>query len=149
MIDEELLNKFDRIQDLPVSEEMLGAYMEDNLSPTEALDVESAIQEYNYLKDIIYPIAEYDTKIDDISIDSAISEFELPNIPDDSYIELDLEYSSSLPELEFFDSVTTDCTVDNVSSHEDCYTENTIENQFEDDDALFDSSDDNDISDYE
>ena len=47
MIDEELLNKFDRIQNLPISEEMLGAYMEDNLSPTEALDVESAIQEYN------------------------------------------------------------------------------------------------------
>lgn len=148
MIDDELLNKFDRIQDLPVSEEMLGAYLEDNLSSSEVLDVESAIQESDYLKDIIYPIAEYDTNIDDISIDSAISEFELPDIPDDSYIELDLEYSPSLPELEVFDSVA-DCAVDHVSSHVDCYTENTIENQFEDDDALFDSSDDNDISDYE
>lgn len=148
MIDEELLNKFDRIQDLPISEEMLGAYMEDNLSPTEALDVESALQEYDCLKDIINPITECDANIDDISINSTISEVELPNIPDDSYIELDLEYSPSLPELEVFDSVA-DCAVDHVSSHEDCYTENTIENQFEDDDALFDSSDDNDISDYE
>ena len=37
MIDEELLNKFDRIQDLPVSEEMLGAYMEGNTSDDESL----------------------------------------------------------------------------------------------------------------
>lgn len=148
MIDEELLNKLDRIQDLPVSEEMLGAYMEDNLSPTEALDVESAIQEYDYLKDIMYPIAEYNTDIDDISIDSTPSEFELPTLPDDSFIELDLEYSPSFPELEVIDSMA-DCTVDNVYSHEDCYTDNTIDNQFEDDDASFDSSDDNDVSDYE
>ena len=31
MINEELLSKLDRIEDLPVSEEMLGAYMEGNL----------------------------------------------------------------------------------------------------------------------
>lgn len=44
MIDEELLNKFDRIQDLPVSEEMLGAYLEGNLSESEIDDVELMIQ---------------------------------------------------------------------------------------------------------
>lgn len=43
MIDEELLNKFDRIQDLPVSEEMLGAYMENNLSAIESLQVKQHI----------------------------------------------------------------------------------------------------------
>jgi len=40
MIDDELLAKFDRIQDLPVSEEMLGAYLEDNLSAVENLQIE-------------------------------------------------------------------------------------------------------------
>lgn len=43
MIDDELLNKFDRIQDLPVSEEMLGAYMENNLSAIESLQVKQHI----------------------------------------------------------------------------------------------------------
>lgn len=148
MIDEELLNKFDRIQDLPVSEEMLGAYMEDNLTPIEVQDVESAIQEYDYLKDIMYPIAGCNTDIDDIAIDSTPSEFELPTIPDDSFIGLDLEYTPSFTELDVIDSMA-DCAVDNVYSQEDCYTDNTIDNQFEDEDASFDSSDDNDISDYE
>lgn len=148
MIDDELLNKFDRIQDLPVSEEILGAYMEDNLTPIEVQDVESAIQEYDYLKDIMYPIAGCNTDIGDIAIDSAPSEFELPTIPDDSFIGLDLEYTPSFTELEVIDSMA-DCAVDNVYSQEDCYTDNTIDNQFEDEDASFDSSDDNDISDYE
>lgn len=143
MISDELLNKFDSIEDLPVSEEMLGAYLEDNLSPSEAYDVECAIQENDYLSELTNTEIEYNEDFD-ISID----DFDLPIIPDDSYIELDWGYSPSLPELEAFDSVA-DCAVDHVSSHEDCYTENTIENQFEDDDALFDSSDDNDISDYE
>lgn len=40
MIDDELLAKFDRIQDLPVSEEILGAYLEDNLSAVENLQIE-------------------------------------------------------------------------------------------------------------
>lgn len=43
MINDELLAKFDRIQDLPVSEEMLGAYLEDNLSAVENLQIEQQL----------------------------------------------------------------------------------------------------------
>lgn len=41
MINDDLLAKFDRIQDLPVSEEMLGAYVEGNVSDGEALGISS------------------------------------------------------------------------------------------------------------
>ena len=44
MIDEALLAKFDRIQDLSVSEEMLGAYIEGNLSLSAADVVDKNIQ---------------------------------------------------------------------------------------------------------
>lgn len=43
MIDDELLNKFDRIQDLPASEEMLGAYMEGNTNDEESLYIENLL----------------------------------------------------------------------------------------------------------
>ncbi|MDE5905652.1 hypothetical protein, partial [Duncaniella sp.] len=43
MIDEELLSKFNRIEDLPVSEEMLGAYMEGNLHGSEFREVNNFI----------------------------------------------------------------------------------------------------------
>lgn len=46
MIDEELLNKFDRIQDLPVPEEMLGAYLEGNLNEEEERFVEFAMNDF-------------------------------------------------------------------------------------------------------
>lgn len=43
---ENLLDKFDRIDDLPVSEEMLGAYLEGNLDPIEQGFVENSIESY-------------------------------------------------------------------------------------------------------
>lgn len=44
MISDELLNKFDNIEDLPISEEMLGAYMEGKLDAAT-----SAFVEYNLI----------------------------------------------------------------------------------------------------
>ncbi len=44
MIDKELLAKFDRIQDLPISEEMLGAYLEGNLQESELHEVQNLIE---------------------------------------------------------------------------------------------------------
>lgn len=147
MIADELLAKFDRIQDLPVSEEMLGAYLEDNLSPSDLYDVESAIHENDYLKELATANLEYNADLG-ISIDPAIEDIELPIIPDDSFIELDLAYSSSFPETEDFDYIAA-CTVEGQYSQDDNYDDDSIDNPFEDDDTLFDSSDDNDISDYE
>ena len=56
MIDEELLNKFDRIQDLPVSEEMLGAYLENSLTDNVAIKVNSIIEDSGYLTSLIKTI---------------------------------------------------------------------------------------------
>lgn len=53
MIDEELLNKFDRIQDLPVSEEMLGAYLEGNLDFYEMEDLSNIANNDTMLQSII------------------------------------------------------------------------------------------------
>lgn len=56
MIDDELLNKFDRIQDLPVSEEMLGAYLENSLTDNVAIEVNSIIEDSGYLTSLIKTI---------------------------------------------------------------------------------------------
>lgn len=147
MIDDDLLSKFDCIEDLPVSEEMLGAYLEGNLYPYEVYDVESAIQKSDYLNELTNEDLEYNTGLD-FSIDSAIEDFELPIIPDDRFIKLDLAFSSSFPETEDIDYLTA-CAVENQYSQDDNYNDDNIDNPFEEDDTSFDSSDDNDISEYE
>lgn len=147
MIDDELMKKFDSIEDLPLSEEMLGAYLEGNLSPIEIFDIESTIGENEYLKEIVDINHEYGFNsdiIDEISIEA----IDLPLIPDDSFIELDLVYSSSFPETEDFDYVAA-CAIEDQYSQGDSFNDDNIDNLFEDDDSSFDSSDDNDISDYE
>lgn len=53
MINDELLAKFDRIQDLPVSEEMLGAYIEGNLDSTEFSEIADAIASNEALSDLL------------------------------------------------------------------------------------------------
>ena len=147
MINDDLLSKFERIEDLPISEEMLGAYMEGNLSPYEVYDIGSAIQESDYLNELTNGDLEYNTVLD-FSIDSAIEDFQLPIIPDDRFIELDMAFSSSFPETEDLDYLTA-CAVENQYSQYDSYNDDNIDDPFEEDDTSFDSSDDNDISDYE
>lgn len=44
MIDDELMIKINSIEDLPISEEMLGAYLEGNLTDAEAIEVDLMIQ---------------------------------------------------------------------------------------------------------
>ncbi len=58
MIDEELLNKFDRIQDLPISEEMLGAYMEGNLDYMDSSLIETVISSDKSLSDFMSSVTE-------------------------------------------------------------------------------------------
>lgn len=50
MINDDLLNKFDSIEDLPVSEEMLGAYIEGNLQDNERAEVDSLIDHHQALQ---------------------------------------------------------------------------------------------------
>lgn len=57
MINDELLAKFERIQDLPVSEEMLGAYMEGNVDSCEASQIESVISDDSALSEFVDSIS--------------------------------------------------------------------------------------------
>lgn len=59
MIDEELLNKFDRIEDLPVSEEMLGAYLEGNLNDAESILVSNMLDSNPELSLLSYEVESY------------------------------------------------------------------------------------------
>lgn len=97
MIDEELLAKFDRIQDLPVSEEMLGAYFEGNLSDSESIDVLSMIDTSPDLSFISFETDTPDTDMrsDSYSFEGAeliSTDFNLPEIND-------VESSCKFPEV--------------------------------------------------
>lgn len=58
MIDDDLLNTFDSIEDLPISEEMLGAYLEGNLRGAEMREVQNLINADNF-------VAEFSNMIED------------------------------------------------------------------------------------
>lgn len=51
MINDDLLSKFERIEDLPISEEMLGAYIEGNLRGAEMREVQNLIHNDNFVAD--------------------------------------------------------------------------------------------------
>lgn len=77
MISDELLNKFDRIEDLPVSEEMLGAYLEGNLHGSEFREIQNYIHDNDDVLGLI-DIVENDIDIlNDIdeSFNNSISPF--------------------------------------------------------------------------
>lgn len=84
MIDNELLAKFDRIQDLPVSEEMLGAYIEGNLSATDEESLNTLVDENPIVNSLI-------TDCDGYSLDSSdihhtpFEEFNLPHIINNNF----------------------------------------------------------------
>lgn len=88
MIDDELLNKFDRIQDLPVSEEMLGAYMEGNLNSNEYAQIDSMFSEDSSLSEFVDDISHdyivnildnLEHQLFDPSYPIFISDVQLPN----------------------------------------------------------------------
>ena len=58
MISDELLNKFDRIEDLPVSEEMLGAYLEGNLNEDEISEIIPVISQDGIVSNLMTSIEE-------------------------------------------------------------------------------------------
>lgn len=53
MINDELSAKFDSIEELPISEEMLGAYMEGNANPNEVLQIEFEMSEDSDLSSFV------------------------------------------------------------------------------------------------
>lgn len=71
MIDDELLSKFDRIQDLPISEELLGAYLENSLPNDVKICVGDIIDNSDCLYELIETI-QHDLKGDMSVNDGAI-----------------------------------------------------------------------------
>ena len=105
MIDDDLLNKFDRIRDLPVSEEMLGAYIEDKLNHTEREFVQHEINSDLSLINLSHSITEdieselnFDTHLIDL--------IELPLFIDEFQIQENqhMEYLPSIEPIEIIDS---------------------------------------------
>lgn len=84
MIDEKLLNKFDRIHDLPISEEILGAYFEGNLSDSESIEVSSIIDTHPDLSFISFEIGtnatDFGTELNHIDEEFVPLDFGLPEI---------------------------------------------------------------------
>lgn len=89
MINDELLNKFARIKDLPVSEEMLGAYIEDKLPATDIHKIDELIAN-NELEPLINDIKTSDLKIDNDEIPLNLDNIKLPIYYDGVFIEDDL-----------------------------------------------------------
>lgn len=81
MISDELLNKFDRIEDLPVSEEMLGAYLEGNLSEDEVSGIVQAISLDGIVSNLVTSVEE--TQSDENNFENFIDD--KIDFPDDSF----------------------------------------------------------------
>lgn len=93
MIDEELLSKFDRIQDLPVSEELLGAYYEGKTTPSESLSIQSSIS-YDYsLQNILSNLSQDQDNSNNYSFDGEI------DFPQDSFFTDVFENIESMKDL--------------------------------------------------
>lgn len=88
MIDDELLAKFDRIQDLPFTEEMLGAYIEGNLDSYEASQIESVFYDDSSLSEFVDSISHdsdsildnLDQQIFDSTYPHILSDIQLPSL---------------------------------------------------------------------
>lgn len=89
MISDELLNKFDSIEDLPVSEEMLGAYMEGNLSDTEISEILPTISQSTIISNLITSVEE-----------NELNENNLENFIDDEIDFPDEDFFTSVNETE-------------------------------------------------
>lgn len=103
MIDDLLLDKFSRIQDLPVSEETLGAYLEGNLDYVEMNEVGALIADDSTLiSEIAGDIMSETIPSDEASLLYDPSETE----PHDSFAEMELladmeqDFATAGPELQ-------------------------------------------------
>lgn len=93
MISDELLNKFNSVEDLPVSEEMLGAYLEEKLDSSESANVEYELSSDNHLSTFVESIAHDDVasildNVEHLLFDPSypvfISDLQLPDLHGDA-----------------------------------------------------------------
>lgn len=121
MIDDELLSKFNLIQDLLVSEEMLGAYLEGNLDLDEQEQVERILEESadtDFISSILSVEPEY---VDAVEYDD-LSE----------YVEVEADDADCFeaPDSDFFDPTDATEMPDNDFMQDSDYSDT---DQFQDD----------------
>ncbi|MBD5194931.1 MAG: hypothetical protein HDS84_02205 [Bacteroidales bacterium] len=149
MIDDELMKKFDSIEELPISEEMLGAYLEGNLSDAESIVVNNTIDSFSELSSIIAEIPSiedfttfelYNEK-QDFNEGSVLEDVELPSISS-----LELADTSSICTDEFIIQSTLEdvVKVDSVYHLDPSSLDDTHQffenNLFSDDNSTHDSN---------
>ena len=89
---QDLLNDFNSIDDLPISEEMLGAYIEGNLSDPERMMVEEYFENDSALNDLLIDtISSVHYDDDDFLMDAEMTvineaDFDLPQVHDDTSV---------------------------------------------------------------
>lgn len=114
MINDDLLNKIDSLEDLPVSEEMLGAYMEGKLRGSELREVQNLIDSDNIFSTFHEGITDekpfvesfhldsQDLSYSDVqtsNMDSFLGDFDLPFIPSslpDQIVEVDPQLTGDI-----------------------------------------------------
>ena len=154
MISDELLDKFDRIEDLPVSEELLGAYMEGNLNSFETSQMENIIAENAQLSDLVDDISQdnisnilnnLEPQIFDPSYPVFISDLQLPDLGGDyngnPFYE---DYAVAVCDSRDFLGDTNHSLTDDMVS-----TDHLIEKNFSTDDSFLSSGQSLDIESHE
>lgn len=149
MINDDLISKFNRIEDLPISEEILGAYIEGQTDPLETLEIENALDFDPDLSMLTESIGLLDDEINDFStnLDKGCDYFFPVNID-----------SLELPSCDFFENAVWNdndhylsdsmSNVQNTLIHEDFLSVDSIhESPCEDDNHYDDISDFNTESD--
>lgn len=138
MIDENLLNKFNQIEDLPVSEEMLGAYLEGNLDSFESANIESKITSDSNLSSFVDSIAHDDVtsildniehQLFDPSYPVFISDLQLPDFHGETISHsFDEEHMVAACRPEDFSDGANDLISDNLTLSTNLLEENLSNN---------------------
>lgn len=140
MINDELFAKFDSIEDLPISEEILGAYIEGNANPNEISQIVFEMSEDSDLSSFVNELAHdrgsildnLENQIFDPDYPHFLSDIELPGIENDAF------------HHNFYDEhIVAACTPDDLSngvsplSSVDLHnTDDFLENNFSSEDSF-------------
>lgn len=149
MIDySDLINRIESMQDLPVSEEMLGAYCEGTLGSADAAVMDSCIANNAEIGELVDSVDNIHASDDMFSLDfctNDIDDIDLPNVPlAGVFNPLDIDIT---PNIDDFGMVAfaaspafCDITDDFVSGNDDFISDN--DDSFLNDDTSIDTDDD-------
>lgn len=140
MINDDLLRKFDSIDDLPVSEELLGAYLEGNVNPIERSHIEYEMSEDSELSSFVNEL-DYDSKSILDNLENQIFDPDYPHFLSDIQLP-DIE-NAILHHNFYDDHIVAACCADDLSGGikslvpDDLHNaDDFLENNFSSDDSF-------------